>query len=116
MIVNFLASKRFWVTSFAVSCIGVFLILRSLADDPCRDQIMNFVSSSEQLTSQLGAITNAEIHRIVTMQDAISVQDEFRPGFRRYELVVRGARARALVTIETGLKSCTPAIKAIGPL
>jgi hypothetical protein len=108
-----LGSRRFWVTSFIVSGMGALLVLKSFANDPCRNQVAQLAAASEELISQLGPINSANVHRITTVQDAISVQDEFRPGYREYQLTVRGDKAKAFVTMTTSLKACQPAMTSV---
>ena len=89
------------------------LIYWSKLTDPCMDRALAFVSSSPEVSAALGPVQDASVRRWVEVADAISVNDQFVPGYRSYDVRAKGSRGHALVTVTTGLKDCSPRIESI---
>jgi len=96
---------------FAVLFIGLFYW--SSVTDPCTEQALAFIRSSPELAARLGHVQDASVRRRLKVGDAISVDDRLEPGYRSYDVQVKGARTSALVTVRAGLKDCTPRIASI---
>ncbi len=98
-------------TVLAILLIGFFYW--SEANDTCGAQALVVARSSPELVARLGVVRDVSLRRRVWVQDATSVSNQFVAGYRLYEVRVKGSTASALVTLETGLKTCSPNITEI---
>lgn len=107
------SSRPVGIASLVFACLFIGLLFWSRVSDPCAQQALAFIKSSPELAARLGTVQDASVRRWVTVGDAVSVDDQFEPGYRSYDVHVKGARASALVTVRTGLEDCTSRITSI---
>lgn len=113
MSIDALKSKPFWIVTALAGSTGVGLTAWFDASDPCKAQVLNYVSASEQVVSRLGVVSRVKIRDRLVVQDAVSVDDQFRPGYRSYTFLVAGSKSKAVVSVKTKLQSCSPTIASI---
>lgn len=107
-------SSRPWHIVVALVAILLFgLAQLRTGSDNCVAEARALVMSSEVLKARVGPVRELSVSRSLSVQDAVSVDDRFVPGYRSYVLTLRGDHGNARVEVKTGLKDCSTQIVSV---